>query len=220
MCYILNIDCAVSGASICLSKNGELLDVAENKNQKDQAAWLQPAIRDLLTSAGVTMQELKAIAVSNGPGSYTGLRIGLSTAKGLCFALALPLIAIGTLEMMAAGVTDSDTELICPMIDARRMEVFTAVYNKKMETILAPCAMILDEQSFAGILGQHTVLFFGNGSIKFQSLINNRHAIFKTVETTAIQLIKISHKRLLAGDFNDVAYTEPMYIKNFHSSVK
>ena len=220
MAYVLNIDTAIDRASICLSKNGEPVNLSSNDNPRDQAAWLQPAISDQLAAAGIGFDALKAVAVSVGPGSYTGLRIGLSTAKGLCYALNIPLIAIGTLEMMAAAATDRDADLLCPMIDARRMEVFTAIYNKKMETILAPCAMILDEQSFSAIVGNQSVLFFGNGSTKYQSLVTNQKAVFKSIEISAQQLIKISNRRLVANDFNSLAYTEPMYIKNFHHSVK
>ena len=220
MAYVLNIDTAIDRASICLSKNGEPVNLSSNDNPRDQAAWLQPAISDQLAAAGIGFDALKAVAVSVGPGSYTGLRIGLSTAKGLCYALNIPLIAIGTLEMMAAAATDRDADLLCPMIDARRMEVFTAIYNKKMETVLAPCAMVLDENSFTDILNKHTVLFYGNGSTKYKSLSKHENAFFDTITINALQLIKISNRRLVANDFNSLAYTEPMYIKNFHHSVK
>ena len=220
MAYVLNIDTAIDRASICLSKNGEPVNLSSNDNPRDQAAWLQPAISDQLAAAGIGFDALKAVAVSVGPGSYTGLRIGLSTAKGLCYALNIPLIAIGTLEMMAAAATDRVADLLCPMIDARRMEVFTAIYNKKMETVLAPCAMVLDENSFTDILNKHTVLFYGNGSTKYKSLSKHENAFFDTITINALQLIKISNRRLVANDFNSLAYTEPMYIKNFHHSVK
>ena len=216
MCYILNIDTAINNASICLSKNGELINITINENQKDHSAWLQSAIKNQLRSAGVGIRELKAIAVSIGPGSYTGLRIGLSTAKGLCYALNIPLIAIGTLDMMAAAAEGRGIDLICPMIDARRMEVFTAVYKKDMEKIIAPCAMILDETSFADILNSHTVLFYGNGSNKFKTLTSHKNALFDTIQTNAVQLLKIAHKRFQAEDFNSLAYTDPLYIKNFY----
>ncbi|MCW3118590.1 MAG: hypothetical protein JWM28_2672 [Chitinophagaceae bacterium] len=217
MSFILNIDTSINNASICISKNGELVNIAINENLKDQAAWLQPAIKKQLHLAGLSMQELKAVAVSIGPGSYTGLRIGLSSAKGLCYALNIPLIAIGTLEMMAVGAEHRDADLLCPMIDARRMEVFTAIYNKKMEIVLAPCAMILDETSFTDILNKNTVLFYGNGSIKYKKLVTHKNALFDTIETNALQLIKISNERFNAGDFNSVAYTEPMYLKKFYT---
>ena len=220
MGFILNIDTSIDTASLCLSRNGELVEMAINERQRDHASWLQPAIKNLLLTTGIGINELGAIAVSIGPGSYTGLRIGLATAKGLCYAWNIPLIAIGTLEMMAVAAVDRGTDLICPMIDARRMEIFTAIYNKEMETVLAPCAMILEENSFIDILNRHRVLFFGNGSMKYKKMVSHKNAHFETIEANALQLIKISNKRLVLEDFNSVAYTEPMYIKNFYSSVK
>ncbi|MES1214656.1 MAG: tRNA (adenosine(37)-N6)-threonylcarbamoyltransferase complex dimerization subunit type 1 TsaB [Bacteroidota bacterium] len=219
MSYILNIDTAINSASICLSKDGVLINLSINENSKDHAAWLQSAIKNQLLSSSITIKELNAIAVSIGPGSYTGLRIGLSTAKGLCYALNIPLIAIGTLEMMAYAAKDAESDLLCPMIDARRMEVFTALYNKKMEIVLPPCAMILDERSFDDILKKHSVLYFGNGSSKYTKVVNSKNARFENISINAAHLAKISYKRFLSEDFNNIAYTEPMYIKGFHNSV-
>ena len=221
MACILNIDTAITNASVCLSKDDELINIRVNDNQKDHAAWLQPAIKELLTVSGIDLKELSAVAVSIGPGSYTGLRIGLSTAKGLCYALSIPLIAIGTLDMMAeAGAKKKDADLLCPMIDARRMEVFTAVYKKDMEKMIKPCAMIVDEGSFTDLLKNNSILFFGNGSNKLKRLIRDKKAVFDDVEINASELIKISNKRFRIEDFNSVAYTEPLYIKQFHTPVK
>ena len=221
MAYILNIDTAITNASVCLSKDDELINIRVNDNQKDHAAWLQPAIKELLTASGIDLEELSAIAVSIGPGSYTGLRIGLSTAKGLCYALSIPLIAIGTLDMMAeAGAKKNETDLLCPMIDARRMEVFTAVYKKDMKQMIKPCAMIVDEGSFTDLLKNNSILFFGNGSNKLKRLISDKKAVFDDIEINALELIKISNKRFRVEDFNSVAYTEPLYIKQFHTPVK
>lgn len=221
MACILNIDTAITNASVCLSKDDELINIRVNDNQKDHAAWLQPAIKELLTASGIDLKELSAVAVSIGPGSYTGLRIGLSTAKGLCYALSIPLIAIGTLDMMAeAGAKKNEADLLCPMIDARRMEVFTAVYKKDMEKMIKPCAMIVDEGSFTDLLKNNSILFFGNGSNKLKRLIRDKKAVFDDVEINASELIKISNKRFRIEDFNSVAYTEPLYIKQFHTPVK
>jgi len=221
MSFILNIDTAINNASVCLSKDDELIKISINDNQKDHGAWLQPAIKDLLASAGIVLKELGAIAVSIGPGSYTGLRIGLSTAKGLCYALNIPLIAIGTLDMMAeAGTSKNKADLLCPMIDARRMEIFTAVYKKNMEKIIEPCAMIVDENSFADLLKNYSILFYGNGHDKLKRLITDQRAIFDNIEINASELIKISNKRFHIEDFNSLAYTEPMYIKQFYTPIK
>jgi tRNA threonylcarbamoyladenosine biosynthesis protein TsaB len=139
MSLLLHIDTAVENASVCISKNGELIGIAENKNQKDHATWIQPAIQSLMKEAVYNLKELDAVAVSNGPGSYTGLRVGLATAKGLCFALNKPLITLSTLEVMtiaALNIPISNINYFCPLIDARRMEVFTAIYDISLKTIL------------------------------------------------------------------------------------
>lgn len=216
MAYILNIDTAIDTASICISKDDQLINIAINKNQKDHAAWIQPAVKDLVASAGLSLKNLDAVSVSIGPGSYTGLRIGLSTAKGLCYALNIPLIAIGTLDMMAVAGETKEVDLICPMIDARRMEVFMAIYKRSMETVLTPRAVILDQHFIGDLLNNNRILFFGNGSNKLKYLINDTNAIFDDIEINSSLLIKISSNRLRMSDFNNLAYTEPMYIKNFH----
>src|SRR6266513_982784 len=130
MSLLLNIDTAIETASICLSKDGNVLHLSINENQKDHAAWLTVAIQEMMQNSGYQLNQLNAIAVTIGPGSYTGLRVGLSTAKGLCYVLKIPLLTIGTLEMMAFAAKQNPVDLLCPMIDARRMEVFTAVYDK------------------------------------------------------------------------------------------
>jgi tRNA threonylcarbamoyladenosine biosynthesis protein TsaB len=220
MAYILNIDTALETASICLSNEGELIRFSENDKQREHAGWLQPGIHKLLTGAGISVEDLQAIAVSNGPGSYTGLRIGLSSAKGLCYALNIPLIAINTLDMMAAAAIQEQAHLFCPMIDARRMEVYTAVYNRESARVVEPQAMILNEESFMGMLESNTILFFGNGSIKYKMLATGRNAIFKDIKTDAKSLINISYNRFRVKNFDSVAYTQPLYIKEFHSSVR
>ena len=141
----------MEAASICLSQDAEIIAEVRNEQSREGAAWLQPAIKDLFAAKGLKLQQLEAISVSAGPGSYTGLRVGMASAKGLCYALQVPLIAISTLEMMTAAATrvvDADV-LFCPMIDARRMEVFTGIYNRKGDVLLPPQNMILDEAPFA-----------------------------------------------------------------------
>jgi tRNA threonylcarbamoyladenosine biosynthesis protein TsaB len=220
MSYILNIDTALETASVCISKDGLLVHFAENEKQRDHAAWLQPGIQKLLAEIGIGLEHLQAIAVSNGPGSYTGLRIGLSSAKGLCYALNIPLIAINTLDMMAAAAINEEADLFCPMIDARRMEVYTAVYDKLSARVVEPQAMILNEKSFIDILETNTILFFGNGNGKFKPVAASKNAVFKDIKTDSKSLIKISDNRYRIKDFDSVAYTQPLYIKEFHSSVR
>src|SRR6266513_3397931 len=147
MSFILNIDNAVDVASVCLAKDGDALQLTTNEIQKDHAAWLHPALEEILYKNGITMKDVEAVAVSIGPGSYTGLRVGLATAKGLCYAMNIPIITISTLEMMAYAVKDEAADLICPLIDARRMEVFAVVYDKLLQLQIAPQVMIINENS-------------------------------------------------------------------------
>ena len=218
MALLLNIDTSVETASVCLSDNSEQLRLAINDNQKDHAAWLHTAIHDVLRSEHVDISNINALAISIGPGSYTGLRIGLATAKGLCYALKIPLICINTLQMMAHAVKDMGTEWICPLIDARRMEVFTAVYNNSLEELIKPFAMVIVKESFADLLSSHPVIFCGNGSKKLQSVLSHPHATFSDRIATAADLPDLAHKYFLEKKFADLAYVEPLYLKEFYSA--
>jgi tRNA threonylcarbamoyladenosine biosynthesis protein TsaB len=214
---ILNIDTAVQTASICISKDGENIDLIINPFQKDHAAWLHIAIHELLQQHHLSLNNLDAIAVSAGPGSYTGLRVGMATAKGLCYALKLPFITVSTLQMMAVAALKEPTDLLCPMIDARRMEVFTAIYNKSLTQVISPTNTILSEAFLKDLLEQHTITFFGNGSTKFSQLINNKNAVFKQLEANASHLAKLSNTLYTQKKFSDLAYSEPFYGKEFYS---
>jgi tRNA threonylcarbamoyladenosine biosynthesis protein TsaB len=214
---ILNIDTAVQTASVCLSLDGECIGLKINPSQKDHAAWLHIAIEELLSDRKFTLSSLHAIAVSAGPGSYTGLRVGMATAKGLCYALNLPLITVSTLQMMAIAAQEEPTDLLCPMIDARRMEVFTAVYNKTLTEVVSPANIILTETFLNNLLEEHTITFFGNGSPKFAKLINNKKAIFKHIDATAEHIGKLSNVFYQQKIFADLAYSEPFYGKEFYS---
>ena len=216
---ILHIDTAVDTASFCLMKDGEPVLFDINNNQKDHAAWLHAAIQKGMTTTGLTMKDLDAIAISIGPGSYTGLRVGLSTAKGFSFALKIPLITVNTLEMMAHTVT-AEVDLICPLIDARRMEVFTALYDKNLQEIAKPSAMALDSNSFSHIIEKNTIAFIGNGSEKLKKIFAHPNAIFNNSMATAKDMVAIAEKKYVDKNFADLAYVEPFYIKEFHSTVK
>lgn len=218
MAIILHIDTAVNSASVCLARDARALQFAWNENQKDHAAWLHAAIEGLMSNAGMMLKDVQAVAVTIGPGSYTGLRIGLATAKGLCFALQIPLICINTLEMMAYALLHEEADYFCPMIDARRMEVFMACYDKKMGTVIAPCAMIVEAGHFDALLRSGKVIFSGNGSGKLKKLIDHPHAMFSDITTTAAHMIRMAENNYAEKRFNDVAYTEPFYIKEFYST--
>ena len=228
MALILNIDTATESASIALSNGVELLGSMENEDQKDHAAWIHSAIQQLMKDHKVTMQQLQAVAVTSGPGSYTGLRVGMATAKGICYTLHIPLIAESTLKVMAlagmetmrATCNNTEAQLFCPMIDARRMEVFTAVYKANLEEIIKPQPMVLNESSFADQLDQRPILFFGSGSDKFKGITHHSNAIFIEVRHHARHLARLSHARFQAAQFDDPAYAEPAYLKEFYTHTK
>jgi len=217
MTLILNIETAIDTASVCLADGDRVLSLMKNENKNDHAAWLHPAIENLMKKITYKLQDLAAIAVSIGPGSYTGLRIGLATAKGLCYALQKPLITVNTLQVMALAATEYATDLICPMIDARRMEVFTGLFNKSLETVIEPKALVIDEKSFTEQLVKHKILFFGNGSEKFKAVCSSRNAVFKSILFDAGNMVTISDKQFTAKKFADLAYAEPLYLKEFYS---
>ena len=217
MNYLLHIETAVQAASVALSADGSMTGFRINPSQKDSAAWLHVAIRDLLQEGNLHAKDLRAVAVSAGPGSYTGLRVGMAAAKGLCYALNIPLITVSTLKMMAAAALPPATHLLCPMIDARRMEVFTAVYNPSLAEILMPHNLILGPESFAPLLREDSSLFFGNGSTKFQNLVQYQNAVFKELTATAEHMVPLACEQFLKGSFADLAYCEPAYGKDFYS---
>lgn len=227
MSLFLNIDTATEHASACISDNEKLLAIEKSFDQKNHASFIQPAIKNLFQSCEQQLSNLDAIAVTAGPGSYTGLRIGLATAKGLCYALNKPLILLSTLEVMAqAPITEQlatnrkqplsqPATLFCPMIDARRMEVFTAVYKDKLQTILQPAAVILNENIFDEYLATHQVIFSGSGSLKLKDILHHPNVIFSKAQHTAADMIRLTVKAFTQQQFADIAYSEPFYLKEF-----
>jgi tRNA threonylcarbamoyladenosine biosynthesis protein TsaB len=222
MGLILQIDTATEHASICLSKNGIPLLSAESADQKNHGSFLQPAIQDLMAKYGEKLSALDAIAVTEGPGSYTGLRVGLASAKGLCYALQKPLITINTLKVIAVSAIKSKGDdairyAYIPMIDARRMEVFTAVYDEKLHIIEPPQAKILDENAFQFILNEKPAIFCGSGSVKFQSICQHPNAYFSTLQHQAEDMSVLAFNALEEKRFANLAYCEPFYLKSFYS---
>jgi tRNA threonylcarbamoyladenosine biosynthesis protein TsaB len=227
---ILNIDTATEQASVCLSRDGEVLGSMINDIQKDHAAWVQVAISALLKQQGYNMNDIQAVAVTEGPGSYTGLRVGMATAKGLCFALQIPLITVNTLKVMAYGAREQWLQLpnqvrepvcLCPMIDARRMEVFTAVYNNDLQEVISPKAMILEALSFKEELNNCSLICFGSGSNKwkFISRYPNVQFINEKIDMDKA-LAKLATGLYLTKSFANLAYAEPVYLKEFYSYIK
>lgn len=225
MAYILHIDTATETAQVGLAKDGQLIASATNAEQKDHAGFLQPALANLLSEAGIGFAQLAAVAVTDGPGSYTGLRVGMASAKGLCYALQIPLIAIGTLHLMAAsaleqiGTAEPDA-LLCPMIDARRMEVFTAVFNKKLELILPPTPLVLEENSLAEVFLNHSVFCFGSGSAKFEPICPPQVAFWQNFNISMSTFGQLAYQLFENQQFSSVAYAEPAYNKAFFSTQK
>lgn len=222
MSYLVSFDTSQESAQICLGLNGQLIASAINPAQKDHAAWLQPALQLMLKEAGVRLQQLDAVAVVAGPGSYTGLRVGLASAKGLCYALKKPLICLDGLQLMAASFFNQNGSdgLVCPMVDARRMEVFTALYNSSLDTLIRPQAMILEATQFDDWLIQSPVYFIGNGAGKYKVLLKSTNARFPEWSVSSQDIIWFTQKMYERAAFADLAYSEPMYIKAFYHPAK
>jgi len=222
MALILNIDTATEEAGICLAADGEALAMAVNPDQKDHAAWLHIAVEKMMRDAGIRMKDLDAVAVTSGPGSYTGLRVGMAAAKGFCYTLDIPLITENKLKVMAMAARDRMVQdaLLCPMIDARRMEVFTAVYTKDLEEVMPTTAMVIDQHSFEQYLSDRQMSFFGGGSNKCKPIITASSAAFIEINYTPGYLGILSFLRYLQREFTEVAYSEPAYTKEFYTHTK
>ena len=222
---ILQLETATTMCSVALSADGRLLALKELNERNVHASQITLFIDEVMKKAGKDYKELDAIAVSKGPGSYTGLRIGVSTAKGLCFALDIPLISVDTLEAMASGFiqkypnTDSAI-LLCPMIDARRMEVYTALYDSRINQIEPVSAKILDEKTFEKYLKGNQVIVFGDGAGKSQSLYSiHPNYRFVEFENSAAHLSGPALRKLESGEIENLAYFEPFYLKDFIAGV-
>ena len=218
---ILNIETAIEKGSFCVSKDGVVIDFDICEQRNGLAGWLHESIQASLKRNGILPEQLDAVAVSNGPGSYTGLRIGLATAKGLCYALKKPLICINTLQIMAGAVLAEAKDFICPMIDARRMEVFAAVFDMQLNTVEEPAALVLTSDYYNNILENHHITFTGNGSEKLKSLVNEKKNIsFVNNTIDARSMISLSEPLFGKKIFANVAYSEPYYVKDVYISVK
>jgi len=218
---ILSIDTALETASVSISKGKALVAYDENDEQRDHAAWIHLAIRKITETHNIFLNDIDAVCLSNGPGSYTGLRVGLSTAKGICYALNKPLITINTLRMIAESVREKATDLICPMIDARRMEVYYAVFDKTMTMIENSSAKILQNNSFSEYYNEHQIVFTGNGCKKFRDLgVDHPNFYFMESKSNCTYLIEPALDAWQKKDFADLAYVEPLYVKEFYTTTK
>jgi len=221
MSMLLHINTALGKAITGISKENAIIAVRENAIQKDHAAFLQPAIQEMVLDTGIALKDIDGVSVINGPGSYTGLRVGLSAAKGICFSLQKPLITLSTLEWMAFPFKDNSYDVICPLIDARRMEVFTAMYDRNLKCISPPQAMILDENSFLPWLENGTVLFTGNAASKLPiTATSHANARMGETESALFEQVILGNKAYENKEFSDLAYSEPFYLKAFFSANK
>lgn len=230
MALILNIETSTEVCSVSLAKNGQTLFQKESSKGLNHSELLTVFIQDIFKENNIELSSVDAVAVSKGPGSYTGLRIGVSVAKGLCYGLDKPLIGIGSLEGMgiyAANNTNefysaenTDNLLFCPMIDARRMEVYTALFNFKGEEILPVSAEIIDENSFSKYFTDNKILFFGNGAEKCKEEITHKNALFEGPSCTSARFMQnLSEIKYNKEEFEDLAYFEPFYLKDFVATI-
>jgi tRNA threonylcarbamoyladenosine biosynthesis protein TsaB len=217
MALILQLETGTSSCSVALASNGQVLALKEQHEANIHASHLTLFINEVLKVANKNYEDLDAVAVSMGPGSYTGLRIGVSTAKGLCFALDIPLIAVSTLQAMASAKQSlaNDKNLLCPMIDARRMEVYLAVYNANLSPIEDVKAVILDEHSFDSF-ADYTLIFLGDGAEKSKDLYSDTERYrFESHVNSAADLTSLAFEKFTKGELADLAYFEPYYLKDF-----
>lgn len=223
MANILNIDTSTDVCSVALTSEGTVIEHREDYEGQNHAKVLSSFINDMFTYATPRGIKLDAISVSMGPGSYTGLRIGLSEAKGLCFGLDIPLIGISTLELLTVTVMFrdfwDDDILFAPMIDARRQEVYTGVYDLALNKIMQPQPLILDQNSFQEF-SDKKIIFFGNGSDKAKDIIQLPNAQFiKGIKPEAVNMLALSERAFRNNDFIDIAYSTPEYLKEFQSTI-
>ena len=222
MALILHIETATNICSVALSDDEKLIAIRETARTNSHSELVTVFVQEVIAEAKSALQQIDAICVSMGPGSYTGLRIGVSVAKGLCYALDKPLISVGTLTAMAYGAIQQtpdmeDPVLLCPMLDARRMEVYYALYTKNMDEFLNPVAEVMDEHSFSEVLKGHRLLLFGDGTEKCKTLFESNPSVgfIDGFLPSAKFMILPALQKFHDGIFENVAYFEPFYLKDF-----
>lgn len=226
MSKILCIETSTPVCSVAIIDEISVISYQETDKKNSHSEILTVFIEDLLKEVNLKFTDLDAIAVSKGPGSYTGLRIGVSTAKGLCYALDIPLIAINTLQSMASGMIEKYQDKIqtpyyfVPMIDARRMEVYSAIYDINLNIVRKTEAEIIDESSFSEYLEKNKMIFFGDGSDKCKEVLNHQNALFEeNIMPSAVYMAKLVNDKFIKQEFEDVAYFEPFYLKDFIAGI-
>lgn len=218
MSIILSIETATSVCSVALHQEANLLGVYELHSEKSHSEQLSVLIEQICRQNNLLLKDISAVAVSQGPGSYTGLRIGTATAKGLCFALQKPLIAVNTLEAMLWQISDwvEPATLLCPMIDARRMEVYCLLANRQKEILEPTQALVVEPDSFEKYLDKRKIVFFGNGASKCQAVLRHKNSIYvANVFPSARSVGQIAWQKFQQGEFENLIYFEPYYLKDF-----
>lgn len=224
MSLILCIETGTDICSVGVARDGELVSLRESDEGRDHAKKVGVFVDELLRETGISPDELDAVAVGMGPGSYTGLRIGVSFAKGLCYGLNIPLVAVGSLDALAAvaiedneaGILDVDNwddAVLCPMVDARRMEVYTRLFDAKGNALSDVAAEVVTEQTFADVRRERQLVMFGNGAAKCREVLPD--ATYINITPSARGLARLAEQRLSAGQTEDIAYFEPFYLKDF-----
>jgi tRNA threonylcarbamoyladenosine biosynthesis protein TsaB len=220
MPLILCIESSAEVCSVALARDGRVLHVKNSDRERDHSMLLAPYIQQVLAEEKITPQDLDAVAVSKGPGSYTSLRIGVSTAKGLCYATGKPLIAVDSLQSLALRAIDATPNaadcIFCPMIDARRMEVYTALFDASGKPLSEVSAQVVDETFCSAQLQKSKVLFFGSGAEKCKQILSNSsNAAFADVKPSAVGMVRLVEEAYGMKKFEDAAYFEPFYLKDF-----
>lgn len=221
MSRILHIETSTTVCSVCISADGKCVDSIKNFDGNNHSKLLGAFVNDILTENSLKPSDLDAVALSIGPGSYTGLRIGTSFSKGLCYGLEIPIITIPTLKIIAQNAKEKynieEDALLCPMIDARRMEVYCCIYDAALNEVRETRAEIIDENSFSEILKDKKIYFFGNGAEKCKSVITHKNAFFlDDVFPLATSMVTLADEAYKNEEFTDVAYFEPFYLKSAH----
>lgn len=220
MAYILHIETTSTVCSVALSHHHNLIDCIESNNGFSHAENLHVFIESILQKNSISQKDLNAISISTGPGSYTGLRIGYSAAKGIAYALNIPLIEVDTLAAMAQYAFSLNTisQYACPFIDARRMEVYTAIYKRDLSCVLNTQAIILDSNSTKAFNDYSDIIFLGDGVPKAKELLKDipNSSFIETIMPSAKYMITITYQKYLEKEFSDIAYSEPNYVKDFH----
>ena len=224
MACILHIETSTDVCSVALSEDGAVLFSKEDSNGPQHAVTLGVYVDEVLSMADSHAKRIEAVAVSCGPGSYTGLRIGASMAKGICYGRSLPLIALPTLKVLSVPVLLMDElpedALLCPMLDARRMEVYSAIYDRALNAVKEVSADIIDENSYAEYLEKQPVYFFGHGAEKCKNVLTHPNAQFiDDIKPLASWMFPLADRAFYNSDFQDVAYFEPFYLKEFVATV-